>query len=593
MVLSLVAASVLGLPQPDGRYKIPEVGNNRRSQYYVLHEDGSHKYGYDTGDNAFESLKSTSDGEVKGKFGFTDSDGQDYRVQYTSGSAGFVAQGDHIPKVHPDVAAAFSAARAAGPFVDPLAGVDADRSFNFGFDGEEYSRNEVSNSDGTVSGSYSYIDEFGRTRTYNYRAGQGIGFEIEGDDIPQPVEPLPSHIAIAQQRASGSSSSARTRASHASLGNNKASIGASRITGVGHRSSSRLAAHSSSSVSPSRQRNTQTPSQTYFPPAKPSSFSTSSASSGQHSFASHKSSTLKDGIGRKFEAANTRTSFSPSGSYSLAYETSSHSRQEDGDEDNNVKGRFTFTADDDGKDRTVTYEAGSATGFTVEGDHLPIGPSVPGARSGQVTGKIEPVEEKEFVDPLADGNADSSYNFGFDSDTYSRSEAADKDGNVAGSYSVLGEDNILRTYKFRAGHGIGYETEEVSAVPSRSRTTPNTRQLTSNVNRGASSVAGFSSHSRLSQGSSFGSTQFSSPARTSPVVLYKAPVHTAHSSRQGTKSSLTHNARSSIGTSRASHKSRSSSHSSRYNEIFPGFTLNQYDAVEGRGKYGYVLKFDK
>ncbi|MPC07594.1 hypothetical protein E2C01_000158 [Portunus trituberculatus] len=43
-LLSALAVSALSLPQPDdGAYNIPRVGTGRRSQYYVLHSDGTFK----------------------------------------------------------------------------------------------------------------------------------------------------------------------------------------------------------------------------------------------------------------------------------------------------------------------------------------------------------------------------------------------------------------------------------------------------------------------------------------------------------------------------------------------------------------------
>lgn len=636
VVLSLAVASSFGHPKPDeDAYNIPDVGNNRRSQYYVLHDDGSFKYGYDTGENAFESQKTNVRGDVNGKFGYTDSDGQDYNIQYTSGTSGFVAQGDHIPKVHPDVAAAFAAARSAGPFVDPLAGEGGDRSYQFEFDGEEHSRNEVSDDDGTVTGSYSYIDEFGRTRSYTYRAGKGIGFVIEGDDIPQQVQPLPvpSTTQVGTQRQTtfraGSSintgSGATNRFSHgASHGASHRASGATRTqTRVGH-----------SGAAASTKFRTPKPANTYFPPStgtgstststrfsqqshasqsrKPSPAFSSGVSSGasatRHTSAgsAHRASagdTRTTGFTRtagantrQFEAANTRISSTPSGSYSLAYETSSHSRQEAGDDDNNVRGQFSFTSDDDDDDRTVTYEAGSATGFIAQGAHLPVGPPVPGALSGQVTGRFDAVERSEFVDPLADDDSDASYDFGFDSDTYSRSETADEDGNVSGTYSVLGEDGILRTYRFRAGKGIGYETEEISAVQ--------TGRKLSSTNRQASSFAGSASRTgsaasrsgissskvtgtRIGGGTTFG-------AQT--VSTYKAPTKVAtHGSRASAQSaSVARTTATQGGNTGFSSKFSNvgSSQSSARNELSRRFTLHQYDASRGTGKYGYVLKFD-
>jgi len=619
----MVAASVLGLPRPD-EYNIPAVGNNRRSQYYVLHDDGSFKYGYDTGDDAFESQKTDSDGDVDGRFGYTDSDGQEFNLQYTSGTGGFVARGAHIPQVHPDVAAAFEARRNDAPFVDPLADTDGDRSYNFDFDGEEHSRSEVSDSDGTVRGSYSYVDEFGRTRTYTYRAGKGIGFVIEGDDIPEQVQPLPSHTAAAAAHASqfGAAQSTRTAGHRGASHRGQASTSHSFSSTTRHQGTNQRASH---------HRAAQKPATTYFPPTPTTSNTRTSHSASskfssavapavtrnvqsttrrQNSFTNQRTvsrpQTSTFGT-RQFEAANTRTSFSPSGRYSVAYETSSHSRQESGDDDNNVRGQFSFTADDDGEDRSVNYEASSATGFIATGKHLPIGPIVPGAPTGQVTGRIASVEEIEFNDPLADDDTDASFDFGFDSDSYSRSEVADEEGNVSGTYSVLGEDNILRTYRYRAGKGIGFETTEVSAVPSRNRASS-----TSSFNQGSSSSV--SSSRRTSATGASSSTRTASVQ--APATSYLAPQASGHASRAhtsfssntrgssghstggahkfGGSSSFASTRTSSSGSRGSTHKFGGASHTSRSSsdEVFPGFTLRQYDPSEGRGKYGYVLKFD-
>ena len=591
-----MAVSALGLPRPD-EYDIPNVGNNQRSQYYVLHDDGSYKYGFDTGEDAFESQKTNSDGEVKGRYGYTDSDGQEIRVQYTSGSGGFVAEGDHIPKVHPDVTAAFNAARAAGSFEDPLAGAGGDRSYNFDFEGDEHSRTEVSDSDGTVRGSYSYIDEFGHKKSYNYRAGKGIGFVIEGDDLPQQVQPLPTHTSTTQFGASSQRKKFQT--SKRRSGGQKTSVpqSATRITNT-----KRITTVPRRTVA--RKQNTK-PAQTYFPPtnnlnSQYGAATRSSSNSRQTGHSSHSHSTHSIGSPRpiatrqntrtvantrNIEVANTRASQSPSGSYSLAYETSSHSRQESGDDNNNVRGKFSFTSDDDGVDRSINYEASSSTGFIAEGKHLPIGPIVPGAPTGQVTGRIVPVVQIPFVDPLAKEDMDASYSFGFESDDYSRTEVADKDGNVSGTYSILGEDGILRTYKFRAGKGIGFETEEVSARPGRrnSQTSGNTRQQSkhSSFNVGTSNVVSkngaYSQSTRLSLPSSSGSSSRFSHQGTAPVATtYSQPQ--AHSSRATAQSSAFS----------ASLRSRNSED----REIFPSFSLRQYDPSEGRGKYGYVLRYD-
>lgn len=592
MVLTAVLLQVaLSSPHPD-EYQIPEVGNNRRSQFYVLHDDGTYKYGYDTGEDAFESQKLKSNGLVKGKFGYKNPEGENVKLEYTSGTGGFVARGSHIPEVHPDVTAAFAAARAAGPFKDPLAGTDGDRSFNFGFDGEEYKRNEVSNSDGTVTGSYSYVDENGVTKNYRYRAGKGIGFVIEGDDIPKQVKPFAEHTKFHADAVKSLTRGPTRTSSTKTHGSHSFSTGGSRShTTQSHTSTRSKPTHSTrrkiTKVSkPARTYTKPTktykkPAKTYFPPqvnTHSSTKNTRTHSSSSHSSSSRNQFAKKNpSTKRTFETANTRASQSPSGRYSVAYETSSHTRQESGDDDNNVRGSFTFETEDDGQQHSVNYEAGSSTGFIASGAHLPVGPSVPGAPSGQVTGRLVK-SGVPFVDPLADGDLDKSFNFKFEGEEYSRTEDVDEDGTVTGTYSVLGEDNIRRTYRYRAGKGIGYEVEEIGSAPGQRKTVSS-----SSSSSGRKTYKQPSSTRKTSSGSSHKTSSSSSGS-----VRGSTSSHRTYGDRS---TSTSHTRASSLGS--GVHKNQRHSSSGRNtNQVFPGFKLRQYDASEGRGKFGYVLKFD-
>ena len=62
-------------------YSYFSVGPNtgRRAQYYVRHNDGSFKYGHDTGLASFESAHLGAGGQVRGKFGFVAEDDGIYR----------------------------------------------------------------------------------------------------------------------------------------------------------------------------------------------------------------------------------------------------------------------------------------------------------------------------------------------------------------------------------------------------------------------------------------------------------------------------------------------------------------------------------
>nr|XP_027211109.1 endocuticle structural glycoprotein SgAbd-2-like [Penaeus vannamei] len=113
-LLSVLTVSTLSLPRPDeSAYRIPQVGTGRRSQYYVLHSDGTYKYGHDTGEGAFESARSSTPGQQRGSFGYVAPDGKPISLHYEAGEGGFVPQGAHLPATHPDFESAHAQARAA------------------------------------------------------------------------------------------------------------------------------------------------------------------------------------------------------------------------------------------------------------------------------------------------------------------------------------------------------------------------------------------------------------------------------------------------------------------------------------------------
>ncbi|RXG55912.1 Endocuticle structural glycoprotein SgAbd-3 [Armadillidium vulgare] len=191
---SFLKISGFSFPSPDeSHYKIPEVGTGQRSQYYVLHSDGTYKYGFDGGDGAFESVKSHVVGSRDGKFGYVDPEGNAIRLEYKAGEEGFVPQGAHIPTPSPEFTKAFEEASNRIPTSfshtsdSEVWDSNTDASYGFEFSSDDHSRNEKSDADGTVTGTYSYVDENGRKRNFNYRAGKGIGFVIDGDGLEQDV----------------------------------------------------------------------------------------------------------------------------------------------------------------------------------------------------------------------------------------------------------------------------------------------------------------------------------------------------------------------------------------------------------------------
>lgn len=651
------ALAVITLSSPDdSAYRIPDVGTGRRSQFYVLHGDGTYKYGYDTGEGAYESARSQSVNEVDGQFGYRDPDGNNIHLQYQAGQEGFVPTGAHLPQPHPDFAAAHAEARARPPFRDPLADSNTDASYDFQYAEGGQARSEQSDSQGNIQGSYTYTDEEGRTRTYTYTAGRETGFVVQGDDLPQaPLAPgqtpaatqlsasgrrpsssafrstpsFPSQVSRTPSAPSSSFRSSTTShaASQAFSGARASSSGtyssqasgirpdgsysfsydagdhsrsesadsdlnvegqfsfvaddgvrrrvdyeAGRDTGFlafgDHLPQPHDATQAGARASTSSFASTRTSSRTPTTSAT-SSFrgapSTYQATSPRRPTFTSPSATRR----QPFEEANTRTQLNPDGSYSFAYETSSHSRAESGDRDNNVQGNFDFVADD-GQRRAIEYVAGEETGFIAKGDHIPVGPVVPGAPSGQPTGDIVAVQEVPFIDPLANTGDDASYDFAFESEQYSRSETADAEGNVQGQYTVVDDDGTRRTYRFRAGKGVGYETEEVSRSQG---PRPSTRP-----------TAGFRSPSTSFTGTHAPATSFTGhPAPSTSFTGSPAPATSFSSRPSAFRTGQTHATFS---------PTRGASTSGFRSEASSDFQLHQYDASENSDKFGYVLTFN-
>jgi Insect cuticle protein len=59
-------------------------------------EDGSYTYGYEASDGSFKIETKAANGEVKGKYGYTDVDGKVRVVEYGANKFGFQPSGDGI-----------------------------------------------------------------------------------------------------------------------------------------------------------------------------------------------------------------------------------------------------------------------------------------------------------------------------------------------------------------------------------------------------------------------------------------------------------------------------------------------------------------
>ncbi|XP_047492212.1 uncharacterized protein LOC125041372 [Penaeus chinensis] len=606
-VLSVAVVSTLSFPRPDAEYKIPTVGLGARSQYYVLHDDGTFKYGYDTGDGAYESAMANAPGDVSGSFGYKDASGADIKLDYTANDQGFLVSGSHLPVAPvadtplvstksaastydaPKVPSQSSVASQPGAPSQPVA-VSApfeeaqvrssalgDGSYSFSYETQRSSRHETADALNNVRGRYSFIADDNVNRQIQYVAGADTGYIAEGDSLPQgpPVPGAETGIPTGRILPVLSEEEANKLAAATS-----GSAGASPSTGATYSSSSgspstgatyssprdstaRDASYSfsydagqssrSESADPNlnvqgtfsfdaddgirRTVNYVAGSATGFvaegdhlPVASDVPSSESDTQSSSPSVVSTKSAspapsrpTAQPKLvapAAPAEEAQVRSSALGDGSYSFSYETQSSSRHESADALNNVRGRYSFVADDD-VNRQIQYVAGADTGYIAEGDSLPQGPPVPGAETGIPTGRILPVLSEEEANALAgvspllksgegsdiaDTQADASYKFAFDSDSYSRTEEADADGNIVGSYTYVDEEGKEHTVSFVAGRKTGFlpkaaagEATPVAAVspayssPSRPSTVTAVKAaspLTTTKTAGSSATAG-------------------------------------------------------------------------------------------------------
>ncbi|XP_064092865.1 mucin-19-like [Macrobrachium nipponense] len=454
VVLSLAAVSTLSFPQPDAEYQIPNVGLGSRSQYYVLHSDGSFKYGYDSGDGLYEQSMAQAPGEVSGAFGYKDPTGADIKLEYTADERGFLPRGGHLPvspestfgaKVRkaPGSPSTGSAAKpysapAPSPPAAPVPAVPVeiaeirssaggDGSYSFNYETSSSSRSESADPHNSVTGQYSFVADDGINRAINYIAGSDTGYIAEGDSLPVGP-PVPGA---------------------------ESGIPTGRILPVLSEEEANALAAATSSAS-------------YAAPQTKSATSAASPSSAVPSPSS-------------ISVAGTRSAGTASrdASYSFSYDAGDSDRSESADADLNVKGTYSFLPPE-GHRLTVNYVAGSGTGFVATGDHLPVAPdadtpsrvrgvvpsaavdvySSPSSRpSTRVTAGAAASAPVEVAQVRSSAGDDGSYNFAYETSSSSRSESANAHNSVTGQYAFVADDGVNRAIKYTANAETGYIAE--------------------------------------------------------------------------------------------------------------------------------------
>ncbi|XP_047492379.1 flocculation protein FLO11-like [Penaeus chinensis] len=418
--------------------------------------DGSYSFNYET-DSSDREESADPNLNVKGRFSFQGTDGRRRTIQYRAGAGtGFVAQGDHIP-ISPEVPSGSqvvpqtrSSPSAPAPSSAPASPVQvsssssSDGSYSFNYETDSSDREESADPNLNVKGRFSFQGTDGRRRTIQYRAGAGTGFVAQGDHIPVspevpsgsqvvpqsrsgPTAPVPSSAPVSPAQVSSSSSPDGSYSFNYETDSSDREESADPNLNVkgrfsfqgtdGRRKTIRYRAGADTGfvaqgdhipVSPEVPAGSQVVPQTKSGSSKPSQ-SSSHLSFGQSSL---------------------------DGTYSFNYETDSSNREESADSDLNVKGRFSFRADD-GRERTIQYRAGAGLGFVAEGDHLPI------------------LETGTPGFPTVAGG----YKFGYETDSSTREENADQHLNVRGRYSFQADDGLQRVVTYKAGADTGFLAE--------------------------------------------------------------------------------------------------------------------------------------
>lgn len=451
--------------------------------------DASYSFSYNTGDHSREE-SSDSQGNVKGRFSYVAKDGVQRNVDYTAGAGkGFVAKGAHLPvassKVafgqsssgysssassssHASHASSYSSNSFASANTASSAAAAGDGSYSFSYNAGDHSRQESADSQNNVRGSFSFkAKDDGQTRHIDYEAGPATGFIAKGAHLPVAQ----SSVAVGVY---ASVPSASTITSYAT------SLGGSPSAGV-NRDGSYSFAYNTADQSRHEAGDSQNNIR--------GSYSFKAKDDGQTRRVDYEAGAVTGFVAKgthlpvapsvsatgvspysqpfsssPFSGSSSSTfvkSLSPDGSYSFSYNAGDHSREESADSRGNVRGRFYFTAKDDGKARQLDYEAGAEKGFVAKGAHLPVSPVTPGSVSAassavgyQALSAFKSVVADSSNDEYNNGNA--AYSYSYQTDSSGKQESSDALGNVKGSFSFLGGDGVSRSVQYTAKGNEGF-----------------------------------------------------------------------------------------------------------------------------------------
>ncbi|XP_023725671.1 uncharacterized protein LOC111874410 isoform X2 [Cryptotermes secundus] len=357
-------------------------------------------------------------------------------------------------------------------------GLQKDGSYSFSYNAGDHSRQESGDAQNNVRGSYSFVaKDDGQARHIEYEAGAATGFIAKGNHLPVAVSPsdtggsyysFSSHPSVSSYSAGVHAPGSFAEARHNIQDQRRQESGDTKNNVNG------IFTFRSKDNEQTRRVGYEAEAGTGFIakgphiPVGPSVTSTSQDATGirySHPFASNPYA----------GSSNVQAQKASGGSYSFSYNAGDHSRAETSDDRGNVRGRYSFIAKDDGRTREIVYEAGAEKGFIAKGSHIPVSgyaSTVSGASDHQLSSAVgsfgstssafihrassASYEVAEDGSQNDQSSGDASYSYSYQTDSSSKEESSDAQGNVVGSFSFLGGDGVIRNVHYTSRGNEGF-----------------------------------------------------------------------------------------------------------------------------------------
>lgn len=365
-------------------------------------------------------------------------------------------------------------------------GLQKDGSYSFSYNAGDHSRQESGDAQNNVRGSYSFIaKDDGQARHVEYEAGAATGFIAKGAHLPVAASPsdtagsyhsFSSHPSVSSYSAGVHAPASFAEARHNIKDQRRQESGDTKnnVNGIftfrpKDNEQTRRVGYEAEAGTGFIAKGPHIP----VDSPVPSTVLDATGISYSHPFAS------KPYAG----SSNVEAPKASGGSYSFSYNAGDHSREESSDDRGNVRGRYSFIAKDDGKTREIVYEAGAEKGFIAKGSHIPVSDSTSTASGtsnhqlssavgsfGSTNNALIHRASSASYGVVEDGSqndqssGDASYSYSYQTDSSSKQESSDAQGNVVGSFSFLGGDGVIRNvhYTSRGNEGFIVSGEKTS-----------------------------------------------------------------------------------------------------------------------------------